>query len=33
MAKEEKVLQGIIIHRLTEIGRKYRMEKNVEKLK
>jgi hypothetical protein len=30
MAKEETLLQGIIIHRLIEIGRRYRKEMNVE---
>jgi hypothetical protein len=33
MTKEETVLQGIIIHRLTEIGKWHGMEMNVEKLK
>jgi hypothetical protein len=33
MDKEETVLRGIIIYRLIEIGRRYRMEMNVEKLK
>jgi len=33
MAKEGTVLQGIIIRRLIEIGRKHRMEMKVEKLK
>jgi len=33
IAKEETVLQGITIHRLTEIGRRCRMEMNVDKLK
>jgi hypothetical protein len=32
MAKEETVLQGIIINGLIEIGRWYRIEMNVEKL-
>jgi hypothetical protein len=33
MDEEETVLQGIIIHRLIEVGKWYGMEKNVEKLK
>ena len=32
MAKEERVLQGMI-YKLTEIGRRYGMEMNVEKQK
>jgi hypothetical protein len=33
MAKEETVLQGINIHRLIEIVRRYRIEVKVENLK